>query len=302
MLDRVADKVQTLTGEKERKKLVRQLKNKYIEFIEMVERNVSFINKNIFDLNQLIQKINNYRSSKVKNNINLLQFFLGKFGNVKSLGGYATEKTATKLVIPKKEFEKKEQYILDIDWSEDKVFINSFFYTPLGIRKMTKDQNISMVEQLESFKRDIEATKKQFYIKKYNVQKDKEIAGMYLECITIISDCISKRILPELELIEAFFQSIIIKNEIIAENKLQDIVFTNDLLLLKDTPYEEHFQFVKNAFMFYIISCRIFDSAVLTKLIHSHVDESEVIILQENKEVLLEQKDKVKKYSMFARG
>ena len=159
-----------------------------------------------------------------------------------------------------------------------------------------------MVERLKNFNVEIETTKRQFDIKKYNIEKDKELAELYLECVIIISDYINNCILPELEVVEAFFQSLIIKNKIIAGNQLQNIVFTNDLLLLKDTPYEEHFQFVKNAFMFYIISCKIFDTPVLTKLINSQVDDSDLVTLQANKKNLLEQKDKVNEHLIFARG
>lgn len=302
MLDWVANKVQSCTGEKDRKELVNQIKDKYKEFKEIVETYVNTINEKILDLNQLIQKINNYRSSQVKKNINHLQVFLGKFGNVKLLGEYAEEKSTLYLSIPKKELEVRESYIAEIDWSEDEVFINSLSQGVSRTKQKTKAQNISMVERLKNFNVEIETTKRQFDIKKYNIEKDKELAELYLECVIIISDYINNCILPELEVVEAFFQSLIIKNKIIAGNQLQNIVFTNDLLLLKDTPYEEHFQFVKNAFMFYIISCKIFDTPVLTKLINSQVDDSDLVTLQANKKNLLEQKDKVNEHLIFARG
>ena len=302
MLDWVANKVQSCTGEKDRKELVNQIKDKYKEFKEIVETYVNTINEKILDLNQLIQKINNYRSSQVKKNINHLQVFLGKFGNVKLLGEYAEEKSTLYLSIPKKELEVRESYIAEIDWSEDEVFINSLSQGVSRTKQKTEAQNISMVERLKNFNVEIETTKRQFDIKKYNIEKDKELAELYLECVMIISDYINNCILPELEVVEAFFQSLIIKNKIIAGNQLQNIVFTNDLLLLKDTPYEEHFQFVKNAFMFYIISCKIFDTPVLTKLINSQVDDSDLVTLQVNKKNLLEQKDKVNEHLIFARG
>ena len=302
MLDWVANKVQSCTGEKDRKELVNQIKDKYKEFKEIVETYVNTINEKILDLNQLIQKINNYRSSQVKKNINHLQVFLGKFGNVKLLGEYAEEKSTLYLSIPKKELEVRESYIAEIDWSEDEVFINSLSQGVSRTKQKTEAQNISMVERLKNFNVEIETTKRQFDIKKYNIEKDKELAELYLECVIIISDYINNCILLELEVVEAFFQSLIIKNKIIAGNQLQNIVFTNDLLLLKDTPYEEHFQFVKNAFMFYIISCKIFDTPVLTKLINSQVDDSDLVTLQANKKNLLEQKDKVNEHLIFARG
>ena len=54
--------------------------------------------------------------------------------------------------------------------------------------------------------------------------------------------------------------------------------------------------------MFYIISCKIFDTPVLTKLINSQVDDSDLVTLQANKKNLLEQKDKVNEHLIFARG
>jgi len=302
VLDWAADKVQTVTGEKERRELVQSYKNKYLEFKECVEEYIDAINEKIQEFNLLIKKLNQYRASKVSSNIVLLHDFLGKFGNIKLIGEYAEEKTSTELVVPEKQFENKENYISDIDWSKDDVFINSFLLSPIGMKMKTRKQNLSMREQLGEFELEINETINQFEIKKYNVQKDQEVALLYMECITVISEYISKYILPELEVVEAFFQSLTIKNEIIAGNELQELTFTNDISFLKDTPYERHFHFVRNAFMFYVISCRIFDTAVLTNLINGDTSDNDLTTLQDNKKVLLEQKNNVNKYLTFIRG
>ena len=108
--------------------------------------------------------------------------------------------------------------------------------------------------------------------------------------------------MPELEVVEAFFQALKIKNEIVSGNKLEEISFSTDLTLLKDTVYNKHFLFVKNVFMFYILSCKIYDTPVLTKLLKGESDEIDKITLISNKQALLEMKDRIDGNLIFKRG
>ena len=297
-----ADKVQTATGEKERKQLVKDYEKKKIEFIELVNNQVPIINNKIYNYNYIIKDINCYRKDIVSNNILLLHDFLEKFGKVKSLGEYSNERAVNELSIPEKSIESKEQYFSEINWSSEEVFEKSYKLGIIQTRSQTREQNISIVSSMETLNLEIEKTIRDLRNKIFEIEKDKEIANIYFETITIISEYIIGTILPELEVVESFFQSLILKNEIIAGHHLGNLEFNNNLLLLKDSQYEKHFQFVKNTFLFYLISRKIFDTPVLSKLIYGNVEERDKLMLQKNKDILIEHKKNINKSLMFKRG
>ncbi len=302
MLDWAADKVQTFTGEKERRQLVQEYKDTYIQFKNSVEHLIEIVNDKIREFNEQILLLNDLRKEKVKNNINSLWAFLSKFGPVKEAGEYAKEEESLTMALPTKEFEEKEAYITEIDWSKEDVFINTFFTSPIGMKIKTRKQNLSIKEELGEFHLLIEETLNQLQLKTERVEMDSEIAEIYIFCIKTIAEYIVRVILPELEVVEAFFQALKIKNEIVSGNKLEEISFSTDLTLLKDTVYNKHFLFVKNVFMFYILSCKIYDTPVLTKLLKGESDEIDKITLISNKQALLEMKDRIDGNLIFKRG
>lgn len=302
ILDWAADKVQTVTGEKERSRLVGEFKDVYDEFKTDVEIKISGINKIISEFNRNIRKINNVRKNDVEKNIVLLSDFLGKFGKVKSIGEYSMEKESNMLVLPEHKFEMKESYINEIDWSKDDVFQDTFFLTPIGMTIKTKEQNLSINEKLNQLRLEAEETLNQLKIKEYAAEQDRIIANLYINCIEIITNYIKEVIIPELKVVEAFFQALKIKNEIISGNSLQEIKFSNDIELLRDTQYEEHFLFVKNVFMFYVISCKIYNTPVLTRLLNNKTEKQDIDLLEKDKKLLLEHKKVVDGNLMFVRG
>ncbi|CUO61845.1 hypothetical protein [Intestinibacter bartlettii] len=302
ILDWAADKVQTVTGEKERRRLVSEFKDVYDEFKTDVEIKISDINRIISEFNRNIRKINNVRKTDVEKNIVLLSNFLGKFGKVKSIGEYYMEKESNMLVLPEHKFEMKESYINEIDWSKDDVFQDTFFLTPIGMTIKTKEQNLSINEKLNQLRLEAEETLNQLKIKEYAAEQDRVIANLYIDCIEIITNYIKEVIIPELKVVESFFQVLKIKNEVISGNSLQEIKFSNDIELLRDTQYEKHFLFVKNAFMFYVISCKIYNTPVLTRLLNNKTEKQDIDLLEKDKKLLLEHKKVVGGNLMFVRG
>ena len=302
ILDWAADKVQTVTGEKERRRLVGEFKDVYDEFKTDVEIKISDINRIISEFNRNIRKINNVRKTDVEKNIVLLSNFLGKFGKVKSIGEYYMEKESNMLVLPEHKFEMKESYINEIDWSKDDVFQDTFFLTPIGMTIKTKEQNLSINEKLNQLRLEAEETLNQLKIKEYAAEQDRIIANLYINCIEIITNYIKEVIIPELKVVESFFQVLKIKNEVISGNSLQEIKFSNDIELLRDTQYEKHFLFVKNAFMFYVISCKIYNTPVLTRLLNNKTEKQDIDLLEKDKKLLLEHKKVVGGNLMFVRG
>ena len=176
MLDWAADKVQTFTGEKERRQLVQEYKDTYIQFKNSVEHLIEIVNDKIREFNEQILLLNDLRKEKVKNNINSLWAFLSKFGPVKEAGEYAKEEESLTMALPTKEFEEKEAYITEIDWSKEDVFINTFFTSPIGMKIKTRKQNLSIKEELGEFHLLIEETLNQLQLKTERVEMDSEIS------------------------------------------------------------------------------------------------------------------------------
>lgn len=170
-LDWCADKVQTVTGEKERRQLVQQFKDMYDEFKFTVKQKVEEINEKIKEFNLSIQKINLFRKKQIEPEIVCLGEFLGKFGNTKSIGAYAEEREKYEIDLPEQKYEIIEDYIFEIDWSQEEVFTNTFFLTPVGMTMKTKQQNLSMREQLNNFRLEIDETLSQLEIKKMILNK-----------------------------------------------------------------------------------------------------------------------------------
>lgn len=302
VVDWAADIVQTATGEKERRELVRKYKEAYSGFKNSIEIKVEKINVKIEEFNSLIRRINLFRKQQIQQNIICLGEFLGKFGNIKPIGCYAEEEESYEIALPEQQFEKEEQYISEIDWSKDEVFLNTLLRSPIGMALKTQAQNVSMHEQLNRFQFEAQATLTQFDLKDLRVEQDKKIADIYIYCVGVITEYIKKIIIPELDVVEAFFQSLCLKNDVIAERPLIDLKFRNNLEIIRGSQYEGHFLFVKNAFMFYVISCKIYTTPILTKLVTGDVQPGDVERMEENREILLAQKENVDKYIMFNRG
>lgn len=301
-LDWCADKVQTVTGEKERRELVQQFKDMYFNFKVMVEQKVEEINEHIRKFNQLIQKINLLRKKQIEPEILRLESFLGKFGNIKSIGAYVEEEESYEITFSEQQYETIESYIVDIDWSQEEVFFDTFFLSPIGMTMKTKQQNLSMRERLNAFQMEIEETMSQLEIRNMEAEQNNRVANLYIFCVEFIADYIARVILPELDVVEAFLQALCLKNEVIAERSLTDVEFRNNIEVIRDTQYQKHFLFVRNAFMFYIIACKIYTTPVLTKLLYNDIVETDVVIMEDNREVLLKQRDNVDKYLMFKRS
>lgn len=301
LIDWAADKVQSFTGEKERRQLVASIKSYYKAYKTMVVENIETTNKLIVPFNQNIELLNNFRKNKFGNHIGILAAFLSKFGKLKSIGKYTNEKQQDLMVLPTRNFERKEEYINDSDWSEEEVFEDTFFNTIFGQRSKTKKKNLSLHQKIGELKFETEAVKEQFEIKRYAMQNNTQIIAIYLSCLKTISEAIDNIIIPELDVVEAFFQATKLKNEIIAGNDLVNVQFPINMMMIKDTDYQKHYMFVKNAFMFYIISSKVYATPYLTRLLDDSTTEEDVKYLQTQREALIGQEQEMNKYLMFER-
>lgn len=271
-----ANKVQESTGEKERRELVAKTKELFIEFKKRVSEALSTLNQEIDKFNKQIKDLNAIRVSKVRNNIDKLSAFLSKYGNCKASGEYAPESGKIPVEFPEAEKARIEDYIQDIDWSSEEVFRNTLFRTSIGMKMKTKKQNLAMREGLEELQLQIDQTVRELEIRRQGTELEQEICSLYIKNIRFINAFIEEKILPEIELVDAFFEALQIKDKVIADQSLQNAKFSYNLKALVGTPYEKHYTFIRNAFMFYILSCRIYDTPVLTNLLSHNVSNSDL--------------------------
>ena len=301
-VDWAADQIQTSTGEKDRRQYVERLKSLAHEFKEKVGAAIDQLNRAIDSFNENIRCLNELRSKKVRQNIAELFGFLNKFGNCKPAGDYTNEDQKLPTEFPQRNYDALTNYISDVDWSQDEVFINSFFLTPIGMKIKTRKQNLSMQEHIHEFQLQMDETLKELELQKFNTEQDIQICTLYVSNVEFISEFIKERIIPELELVEAFFQAEKIKNQVIADRQLEDVSFSYQINTLKGTPYEKHYQFVKNVLMFYVLSCKIYDTPVLSNLLNARTTQEDVVQLKAEKQMLTSQADMVSNSMYVRRG
>ena len=282
----MADQVQTTTGEKERRESVSRLKDLAIEFKNKVSEAILILNKVIERFNEAIRRLNHIRNTKVAENIEILHTSLGKFGNCKPVGAYVSESEKMPEKFPDREFEKIENYISGVDWSSDEVFFDTFILSPIGMKMKTRKQNLSMRERIGDLQLLMEKTLNELQERTNWTEKEIDICSLYVSNIEFIQNVISQRIIPELELVEAFMESQKIKNELIAGNAIEKLDFNYSVECLKNTDYHKHYQFIKNAVAFYIISCKIYNTPVLTNLLNHQTTEKDSELLKEEHKLL----------------
>lgn len=282
----VAREVQKTTGEADRREKVSQLKSLAVTFKEKVSSAIHLLNEYIECFNKSIYMLNNLRNTALKENIDKLALFLRKFGSCKNVGEYVSEQEKPPAKFPSHEMCKIEDYIGEIDWSQDDVFLNTFMRSPIGMKIKTRKQNLSLQEHINELIMQTDATIDELNTKQYSTSLETQICNLYISNIQTISNIITTKILPEMELVEAFFQAEKIKNEIICGHKLDNLKFSYNLQSIVNTPYHTHFQFVKNAVAFYVISCKIYNTPVLTNLLHNRASETDVQQLKGERKIL----------------
>ena len=268
-----ARKVQNFTGETDRKQIVAQTKLEYVKSRKEIEYIVQELNYTIEKFNIKIVELNNYREKRIKNDVEKLGSFLSTFGNIKDMSEYSEEKEKLFFYIPERAFEKVENYIADIDWSSDEVFLRTFFQGGAFASIFTRGQNIKMLERLEEFKNSVINMKDKLNNKIKMIEKvDMRICDLYIELVEKISDYIKLKIIPQIEVIESFLECESVKNVYIADTKaktIENVEYETDIKLYDNTIYQKHFNFIRNAFWFYILSSTIYSSPVLTKLLEN---------------------------------
>ncbi|MGF7002534.1 hypothetical protein M2149_000923 [Lachnospiraceae bacterium PFB1-21] len=301
ILDTASDIVQDFTGETERRSLVQGLKDLLESFKQSLEESVKAINAIISNYNSKINTLNATRKGKVKDNIDNLYIFLGKFGKPKDIGSYAAESALLDQKIPAQQLETVEQYIESVDWDFSERFGFSLSQG-IFLKSSTRKECISLTTATEELKMESERILTLIENRKKTIAMAADICDIYKECVGVITKVIGETVIPELNLIEAFFQANAIKDEVLSGNELSNISFDIDVASLENTLYQKHYNFIKNTFMFYVISCKIYNTAVLTKLINGNVEKSDLNNIENSRKVLLIQKGKVVDTALISEG
>ena len=272
-VDDAAKVVQKFTGEKERRQIVEETKHEYKESRNAIQILIDILNNLIKVFNQKIKALNSIREEKVKINIQKLGSSLSIFGNIKDMSEYSEEKEKLFFYIPERAFEEVENYIADIDWSSDEVFLRTFFQGGAFASIFTRGQNLKMLERLEEFKNSVINMKDKLNNKIEMIEKvDMRICDLYIELIKAICYYIEFQIVPQIEVIQSFLECESVKNVYIADTKaktIENVEYETDIKLYDNTIYQKHFNFIRNAFWFYILSSTIYSSPVLTKLLEN---------------------------------
>ena len=268
-----ARKVQNFTGETDRKQIVAQTKLEYVKSRKEIEYIVQELNYTIEKFNIKIVELNNYREKRIKNDVEKLGSFLSTFGNIKDMSEYSEEKEKSFFNIPERAFEEVENYIADIDWSSDEVFLRTFFQGGALASIFTRGQNLKMLERLEEFKNSVINMKDKLNNKIKMIEKvDMRVCDLYIELIKAICYYIEFQIVPQIEVIQSFLECESVKNVYIADTKaktIENVEYETDIKLYDNTIYQKHYNFVRNSFWFYILSATIYSSPVLTKLLEN---------------------------------
>lgn len=289
VLDWASNKVKDATGENERRRLVSEIKENYETFKRELNKKLEVINKIIENINAYIRELNVFRKKSIKPTIEKLEIFLNNFGKAKSIGDYAPEQECPPMVLPERKLTSIEDYITEIDWTSEDVFNLTLFSTPIGATIKTKKQNILLNESLAKLKFEANATLQELNVKEFNYEQEKRIAELYSDSVKYIITTINEKIIPEIELIEAFFAAIEIQDRIIASKMEKSISSIIDITLLQNTKYHKHYIFIKNTFMFYVMACKIYNTPILTRLLNGNLYAEDESTLKNQKELLLEQ-------------
>lgn len=93
-----------------------------------------------------------------------------------------------------------------------------------------------------------------------------QIVDLYRKVIVMVRDAIQDTILPELDGIMSFLYADAIKNAII-NNENPDSVVIGKISEYRATAYDNHYQFVRNAFDYYRTITKFFTSKVMDKFV-----------------------------------
>ena len=291
------DWVEDFTGKTERDRILHEMNNLQNDVKKTLETGIKEINKQIEELNININKLNLFRENSIKNNLIFLDKFLQKFGFVdkniffREENNWSYSKKNISLINDIEEYKNK----YDLDGSLE---LLKAAFGAIYLHFKRQKENVRLNAELGRMRHEYEKLKNDLKYQKQFYKENNEIALLYMICLNEIHLTIVNIILPEFETVEAFCQVLELKNKVINDEDLENIVFKNRILALQGTDYDKHYRFIKNAYAFYVISLKIYNTPILSNLFNSKFSksnfsetENELKYLEERKNILLKQKD-----------
>ena len=291
------DWVEDFTGKTERDRILHEMNNLQNDVKKTLETGIKEINKQIEELNININKLNLFRENSIKNNLIFLDKFLQKFGFVdkniffREENNWSYSKKNIALINDIEEYKNK----YDLDGSLE---LLKAAFGAIYLHFKRQKENVRLNAELGRMRHEYEKLKNDLKYQKQFYKENNEIALLYMICLNEIHLTIVNIILPEFETVEAFCQVLELKNKVINDEDLENIVFKNRILALQGTDYDKHYRFIKNAYAFYVISLKIYNTPILSNLFNSKFSksnfsetENKLKYLEERKNILLKQKD-----------
>lgn len=121
-----------------------------------------------------------------------------------------------------------------------------------------------ILEKKEEYDQNI-----RLYVRKLERLEDAvQIADIYFKTVILVRDAIKEKIIPELGLINAFLYAEALKELVIDEAELTEVI-PAAISECEGTVQDIHYQFVKIVFDFYTIATNFFRNPVLTSIIEA---------------------------------
>ena len=306
--DWVRECVEDFTGKTERDKILREMDSLQKNVEKTLDKGIKKINEQIEQLNTNIDKLNLFREGSVKNNLVSLNQFLQKFGYVDRNMSFQEENNWSyykrKVALIDNIEEYKNEYDLDGSLELLKAAVGLFY---LHFKRQKENEKLNA--ELNKMKYEHEKLKNDLKYQEQFYKENNQIALLYMICLNEIHFTIVNIVLPEFETVEAFCQVLELKNKVITDEDVNNVVFKNRIAALQGTHYDKHYRFIKNAYAFYVISLKIYNTPVLSNLFTSKFSkakfaetENELKYLKEKKKALFKQKDNIMQNLMLERG
>lgn len=267
------------------------------QYEEQLDQSRDIVNQQIRKYNDTVPLINQKRRSEFKDILEALSGFLMQLGKLtQNKWQFSFELTTAEQLAFHEErtLAEYKDWIKQYEKTPNQVFDDCAKGVFVGVIIENKKRNPEIVGKNNDIHLATDGLQKKYESIAQQWQDRTFIATTYLECIELIHKTISERIIPELELISAFLLAESVKNSVIADAPIEKAEPV-DISTIKGTIYGRYYTFVKNAFLFYLLSRQIYQSPILTRLTQAEQSTSiysnDKLLITQQKELLQQQSD-----------
>ncbi len=267
------------------------------QYEQQLDKSKEIVNRQIRKYNDTIPLINQKRRADFRDILEELYRFLLQLGKLaQNKWDFSFEMTRAEELgfLEERSLTDYKAWIMPYEKTESQVFDEVAKGLIIGYRIENGKWNEEIEKKCKEIRFATEGVQKKYASIAQQWQDRTFIAATYLECIELIHETITERIIPELELISAFLLAESVKNNIIANIPIENAK-PLDISAIKGTIYGRHYTFVKNAFQFYILSRQIYQSPILTRLTQAEQSTSiysnDKLLITQQKELLQQQSD-----------